>query len=213
MPRRITLNEILDWETNYRVQFVNSLGGFKSLNLIGTQNDSGQMNLSIFNSIVHIGSSPPLFAFVCRPANRERHTMENILDTGYYTMNHVQESFLQKAHQSSAKFAREDSEFEQCGLTSELLDDFPAPFVKESAVQFGLSFQEDHALMNKTTLIIGRVECVYIDESILAKDGYLNLEQAGSLAGAGCDAYYATELKERMAYARPEEEPKKLTES
>lgn len=46
-------------EDRKRIALINSLSGFKSLNLIGTINNQGQTNLAIFNSVVHIGANPP----------------------------------------------------------------------------------------------------------------------------------------------------------
>ena len=58
------ISEIESWERFYRANFINSLTGFKSVNLIGTVNTTGQANLGIFSSIVHIGSNPPLLGYV-----------------------------------------------------------------------------------------------------------------------------------------------------
>ena len=46
--------QIVNMEKHLRTAFVNSLSGFKSLNLIGTKNTYGKTNLAIFNSVVHI---------------------------------------------------------------------------------------------------------------------------------------------------------------
>ena len=50
-------------DSRKRVHLINSLGGFKSVSLIGTQSKSGNTNLSIFSSIFHIGANPALIAF------------------------------------------------------------------------------------------------------------------------------------------------------
>ena len=41
-------------DSRERVHLINSLGGFKSVSLIGTKSPSGNTNLSIFSSIFHI---------------------------------------------------------------------------------------------------------------------------------------------------------------
>jgi len=70
--------QIADLEDRKRIALINSLSGFKSLNLIGTVNQNGQTNLAIFNSVVHIGANPPLMDFISRPDTVEKHTLENI---------------------------------------------------------------------------------------------------------------------------------------
>jgi len=73
----------------YRINLINSCSGYKSANLIGTQSKDGQTNLAVFSSVMHLGSNPPLIGFILRPDNVPRHTYENIMETGVYTVNHV----------------------------------------------------------------------------------------------------------------------------
>ena len=49
---------------------------------------------------------------------------------------------MANAHYTSAKFDKEESEFEECHLTEEYLDGFTAPFVKESRLKIGMKFEE-----------------------------------------------------------------------
>ena len=99
-------------ETRQRAAFVNSLSGFKSANLVGTADAEGNTNLAIMSSVVHLGSHPPLLALVIRPGGDERHTLRNILDTGYYSLNHVTPDIIEPAHQTAARYPAEVSEFE-----------------------------------------------------------------------------------------------------
>ena len=125
--KQITYEQIMNMEKQKRVHFANSLGGFKSVGLIGTQNKSRQTNLAIVDSILHIGSNPPLFGMIFRPGVVERHTLENILETGFYTINHINENIFKQAHQTSAKYDRTISEFDVTDLNSEYKNDFFAP--------------------------------------------------------------------------------------
>ncbi len=113
----ITKNAINEMEQRYRAAFINSLGGFKSLILVGTADSKGATNLSVLNSLFHIGANPPLCGMIFRPDVAERHTLDNILETGWYTINHVTESIFKAAHQTSARYPKEVSEFDAVGLT------------------------------------------------------------------------------------------------
>ncbi len=53
-----TEQDLLAMETRYRAALINSLGGFKSVVLIGTANSGGQTNLTIFSSFFHLGQTP-----------------------------------------------------------------------------------------------------------------------------------------------------------
>ena len=141
-----------------RLNIVNSLSGVRSATLIGSISNIGLTNLAIFNSVMHIGSNPPLLGFILRPETEvRRDTFSNILETNCFTINHVHQSFVQKAHYTSAKFEAEISEFEACSLTEQYIDGFRAPFVKESEVKIGLEFVEQIPIpINGTSLIIGQ---------------------------------------------------------
>ena len=78
--------------------------------------------------MVHIGSKPPLLGFVLRPTTVERHTYDNIKATSEFTVNHIHADMIDKAHQTSAKYDRDISEFEAVGLQEEYLNHCKAPF-------------------------------------------------------------------------------------
>jgi flavin reductase (DIM6/NTAB) family NADH-FMN oxidoreductase RutF len=207
LEKHITHDEIMNMEKQERVHFANSIGGFKSLGLIGTQNSKNQTNLAIVDSILHIGSNPPLFGMVFRPGVVARHTLENILETGFYTINHINEKIHKQAHQTSARYDRDCSEFDETGLTPEFKNNFFAPFVKESNVKLALEFKEKVTLsINNTVLIIGEVKDVYFPENCLQKDGFLDIENAASLTCSGLDSYHKTTRISRLSYAKANKE-------
>jgi len=204
LEKQITHEQILNMEKQDRVHFANSLGGFKSVVLIGTQNKKSQTNLAIIDSILHIGSNPPLFGMVFRPGAVERHTLENILETGFYTINHITEKIHKQAHQTSARYDRDCSEFDETGLTPEFKNNFFAPFVKESNIQLAMEFKEKTTLsINNTVLLIGEVKDVYFPENCLQKDGFLDIEKAESITCSGLDSYHKTTQISRLSYAKP----------
>ena len=204
---QISYEQIMNMEKQERVHFANSLGGFKSVGLIGTKNKSNQTNLAIVDSILHIGSNPPLFGIVFRPGVVERHTLENILETGFYTINHINEKIHKQAHQTSARYDRDCSEFDETGLIPEYKNGFLAPFVKESNVKLAMEFKEKVTLsINNTVLIIGEVKDVYFPENCLQKDGFLDIEKAASLTCSGLDSYHKTTRISRLSYAKANKE-------
>lgn len=200
----ISSSTIQTWERFYRANFINSLTGFKSVSLIGTINKKGQTNLAIFSSVVHLGSDPALIGFINRPIKAAPHTLANIQSTGMYTINHIHPSFLELAHQTSAKYPEEVSEFDELGLTPEFIDSTEAPFVKESKVKYALTLEEVIPIqLNETFLVIGKLQHVKLEKTILLPDGFLELDKASSLCSNGVDAYYSTQLIERYEYAKP----------
>jgi len=200
----ITDKEIDQMEQRFRASFINSITGFKSVVLIGTRNKVNQENLAIFNSIVHLGSNPALIGMIIRPDSVERHTLENIEETGFYTINHILESFVEQAHHTSARYPRNVSEFEASGLTPSYQDDFFAPFVKESNVQIGMEFKTKINIpINNTLMIIGQIKSISLPEKAISTDGYIDLEITKTITNSGLDSYHRTERIMRLPYAKP----------
>jgi flavin reductase (DIM6/NTAB) family NADH-FMN oxidoreductase RutF len=210
--QQFTPVEWQSWERFYRANFINSLTGFKSASLIGTINAQGVPNLGMFSSMVHIGSDPALIGYINRPVAAAPHTLANIKSNGFYTVNHIHPSFVDKAHQTSAKYPDEVNEFKEVGLTEEYLEGINVPFVKESSIKYLLSLKEIVPItLNATFLVIGQLEQVLIDPSLQpTADGFLELDQIGSICSNGLDAYYNTTLIDRYAYAKPYESIQKI---
>ena len=209
--RTFSSKELAEQDKRYRSNFINSLSGFKSLQLLGSINQEGQANLAIFNSIFHVGANPPYIGLVVRPDGPEHDTLKNILGHEHYTLNNVKEEFYQQAHQTSARYASGESEFKACGFKEEYIGDFSVPFVKESSIQIGLKLKELIPVKtNGTTIVIGEVVLIRINETYILEDGTVDLEAAGSITVAGLDSYHRTEKIGRLAYAKPHVEAKKI---
>jgi flavin reductase (DIM6/NTAB) family NADH-FMN oxidoreductase RutF len=204
-------NELLELNSRYRATLINSLAGFKTAVLIATENSLGQSNLAIFNSLIHIGANPPIYAFICRPDTVKRDTLSNILETAYYSFNYVKSSEFVKAHQTSAKYDTEISEFEAVGFEKAYLNDFPAPFIKDAPVKIAMKFIEKIDItINGTIMVLGSVEKIIFEDDLISDDGFVALEKADVLACTGLDAYYKTSFLGRLSYAKTDAEPKRI---
>ncbi|HSN60310.1 MAG TPA: flavin reductase [Ferruginibacter sp.] len=202
--KHYTKKDIASWERFYRANFINCLSGFKSATLIGSINPDGIPNLAIFSNIVHIGADPALIGFINRPLKAAPHTIGNIESNQWYTMNHIPIPLIKKAHQTSARYAKHESEFEKTGLTIEWKENKKAPFVAESSIRYLMKLVEIIPIKhNNSFLIIGSVEEIYIEDPIVDEDGFIHIEKAGSITSLGIDAYYETNLLSRFAYAKP----------
>lgn len=204
MQTHITYSELMAMEQRKRAHLINSAGGFKSICLIGTADNTGNTNLAIFSSIVHIGANPPLIGFIVRPDSVNRHTLSNILETGVYTINHINENIYRPAHQTSARYPKHISEFDTTGLVIAHRNEWKAPFVKESNIQLAVEFKERIELtINNTILVIGEIKQLYFPGDCLHNDGYLDIEKAGTISCSGLDSYHTTHRLQRLNYAKP----------
>lgn len=201
----INLDDMAQLEQRYRAHFINSLGGFKSLVMLGTQSLQGQTNLALFSSFFHLGASPALCGLIVRPDNGNRHTLNNIMNTELYTLNHVHEAIYQQAHQTSASYPAAQSEFAATGLSEEWLGGFFAPFVQESRVKMAVQLAQRIDLqVNGTILLIGKILDVYLPDEIVGSDGFVDLEAAGTVTLSGLDSYHHTQKIARLSYAKPD---------
>ncbi|WP_020210714.1 flavin reductase family protein [Gilvimarinus chinensis] len=187
-----------------RAHFINSLSGYKSANLIGTQDAEGHHNLAIVSSVFHLGANPPLIGLIFRPHSVERHSLENMLATGHFTLNQVNGDIYRQAHQSSARYPRQISEFAAVGLTPETLPDIKAPFVGESHLKLALQLVEVQTLCNDTELVIGEIQTVIVPATAVAADGHVAIESLDAVAVSGLDHYHLGHPLERLEYAKPD---------
>ena len=202
--KHFSITDIDQMPSRFRAHFINSCTGFKSANLIGSISPDGVTNVAIFSSVTHLGSNPPLLGFVLRPTSVERNTYGNIKSNSLFTVNHVNQNFIKEAHQTSAKYDGKTSEFDKTALNEEYLDDFAAPYVKQSRVKLGCEYVNEYFLKeNNCHFIIGAIKHIYIDPEIQAKDGWLNLEQAQTVSIDGLDGYALPQILNRFTYAEP----------
>lgn len=190
----------------HRARLVNSLSGFKSANLVSTANDRGQTACCIVSSVVHLGSNPALLGVVFRPPGSDAHNYHNLRASKCFTISHVTSEFYEAAHQTSARYPAEASEFEAVGLTPHWHGEgetrFPAPAVAESPVRMGLTVEEDLLLPNGCRFVIGAIQWVDVAEGLQAGDGFLDLAEADTIALGGLDAYHTANRIARLSYAK-----------
>lgn len=201
-------DDIDQLEDRYRARLINSLSGFKSANLIGTTDGKGNHNLAIVSSVFHIGANPPLVGMIMRPHTVTRDTLENILEVREYTINQVNADIWKQAHQTSARYDAQTSEFDETGLTPEWGNGIAAPFVAESRLKYCLTLRETQTLeINGTVLVIGEITHLRIDDSAITKDGYVDIEALETVAVSGLDSYHLTRRLGRLSYAKPGKSP------
>ena len=209
--KHIKTNEILQMERNYRANFINSIGGFKSVVLIGTKSTIGNENLAVFSSLFHLGADPALCGIVVRPCDEKQNTLGNIIQNKHYTINHILPDFVKQAHQSSAKYNEGESEFEKVGLTAQYIDDFIAPFVEESVIKFGCELIQKITIEeNGTSILIGKIISIIVPEDVVSEDGLIDIEKAGSITLSGLDTYHRTQKIARLSYAKTDKSIQEL---
>jgi flavin reductase (DIM6/NTAB) family NADH-FMN oxidoreductase RutF len=201
--KHISKETISQMERIEKLNLINSCTGFKSANLIATKSIEGNTNVAIFSSVTNLGSSPSLIGFIVRPTTVPRNTYKNIMETGYFTVNHITIDMISDAHHTSANYGSEISEFDKTNLEEEYKDGINIPFVKGSPVQLYCKFVNEYIIKENDTIhIIASIEHIFYDEVLEHKDGWLQLDKGNIVALNGVDGYFLPKLIDRFQYAK-----------
>lgn len=200
----LSASDIASLSKPYRTHLINAISGPKPVHVVGTISTGGLANAAVFSSIVHLGADPPLLGMVSRPDVVDRHTLRNIRATGFYTLNMVGFDWYTKAHQTSAGYPENVSEFDAVGLGIAFHNGFPAPFVVESNIKIGMKLITETPIpQNGTSFIIGQIEWLILSGEIVQPDGWPDLHAANIAGCVGLDAYFNIPDLIRLPYARP----------
>jgi flavin reductase (DIM6/NTAB) family NADH-FMN oxidoreductase RutF len=201
--KHISKETISQMDKIEKLNLINSCTGFKSANLIATKSIEGNTNVAIFSSVTHLGSSPSLVGFIVRPTTVPRDTYKNIMETGFFTINHITIDMIADAHHTSANYDSGISEFDKTNLEEEYKEGITIPFVKGSPVQLYCKYVNEYLIKENNTIhIIASIEHVYYNEDLEHKDGWLQLDKGNIVALNGVDGYFLPKLIDRFQYAR-----------
>ena len=199
----ILAEELKSYTRFYRGNLVNCLTGAKPAFLAGTKSENGLSNLALFTNVFHLGADPALIGYVQRPVGQSGDTFRNMEANKVFTLNVVTAGIAAAAHQTSARYASEVSEFQVCHLTEEYVDGFFAPAVKESPLQIGLSlFQVVPMEINDTKLVIAKVEWIRLQKELILEDGNLDFSSIHAMNVLGLENYYQAAFDSHRPYAK-----------
>ena len=200
----IDIKALDNFDRFHRGNLINCLTGTKPALLIATRSREGLNNLALFSNVFHLGADPSMIGFVQRPLTSYSHTYKNIIETGWFTVNHINVSLAARAHHTSAKFPDNVSEFSACGIEEEMVEPFPVPFVKDSAVRFAARFLREIFIdENNTRLILASIDSIQIKEGVVENDGNIDFSRGNTVAVAGLEKYYNVLPLAKFDYAKP----------
>ena len=204
--KHLSKENIVQMDKISKLNLINSCTGYKSANLIATKSIDGDTNVAVFSSITHLGSSPALIGFIMRPTTVHRDTYKNIMETGYFTVNHITIDMIADAHHTSANYDTGVSEFDKTNLIEEYKENFPIPFVKGSPVQLYCKFVNEYYIKENDTIhVIASIEHLFFEEELQHKDSWLQLDKANVITLNGLDGYCLPKLVDRFKYARKDQ--------
>lgn len=157
----------------------------------GTRSPEGSNNLAPFSFYNAFSSNPPIVGFSCIPRldGRNKDTLQNVIDTGCFTLSCVSRSLAQAMSRSAALMEPEQDEFPYAGVTPVEAVSIPAPYVQEALLVFEcrlnqvVSFGSEPGSGN---LVLGEITHIHIADDIYLENGRVDFEKldpVGRLAG------------------------------
>lgn len=185
----------------------NKCHGVKTPFLLGSES-KGVSNLTLVSNVFHIGASPHLIGILFRPDNVERHGLTNIRKSKRFSLNSCSVDFIEKVHQTSARYDKNISEFETCGLEKGYA--FEIPYIPSAQMAIFLDLESEVKIeTNGTHLIIGRVQEILIKDELICNDK-IDFSKIYDHAVVGLNEYVRTEKLFSLSYAKPNQECKKV---
>lgn len=138
----------------------------RPIGLISTLNSAGARNLAPFSSVQALSSAPPYVcaSFVRRADGNIKDTLKNIRETREFVINSVHESMLDNLVKAASEHPSSIDEF-SFGFMPVASDVIKPPRVKESNFQLECRLHQEIQLGTDTTLVIGEVLKIHIDEA------------------------------------------------
>jgi flavin reductase (DIM6/NTAB) family NADH-FMN oxidoreductase RutF len=136
---------------------------------ISTFNENGVANcapFSFFNVISHV---PPMviISFGTREDGTAKDTLKNILRTGQFVVNLVDEATANGMHIASGEFSEEESEFDKAGFTPVPALRVAHPRIAESPASFECVLREKTQLEPGRVFLFGEILLIHAAEGII----------------------------------------------
>ena len=166
---------------------------------VGTISAAGIHNIAPFSYFMPIGSAPPTVAFSSAKDRhgKEKNTLDNILETGVFTLSMVTADLIEQMNASSATVPADVSEFDETGLTPVQGMWVNAPYVGEAHVTSECRVLQTIPLGN-TTLVIGEILGFHMSETWDAR------ESVPAHVGRLSSTNYILTSGEQVSLPRPE---------
>lgn len=157
---------------------------------IGTRAEDGRRNLAPYSFFNVVAGTPPTVLF--SPARRggtAKDSLRNVLATGEFTVNVVDESLAAAMNQTSGEYGPEVDEFELAGLDSGSGEVVDAPLVMASPANLECTLLQtiDLGVPPTNTVVFGRIERIHVRTDLLegTRVDPHGLRAVGRLAGSG----------------------------
>ncbi len=135
---------------------------------VTTRSEDGVVNAAPYSFFNVLGHEPPIVALgLLAGAGRFKDTATNILATGEFVVNLVSEANAAAMNVTCIDAPPEIDELDLAGLTPVASHKIRPPRIAESPVSFECKVLTSMVTGPRQTVVIGRVLCAHIDESVV----------------------------------------------
>jgi flavin reductase (DIM6/NTAB) family NADH-FMN oxidoreductase RutF len=159
---------------------------------LSTISRDGLPNLAPFSQWQNLTWDPPMVMFAANQSvsGGRKDTVRNAEDTGWFVWNMATWDLREAVNLSSRAVGSDISEFALTGLRAVPSVLAPAPRVAESPCHFECRYLQTIRIPAATEvasvdLVIGRVEHIHIDDSVIGSDGKLDVLKMRPIARLG----------------------------
>lgn len=181
----------LDPETlppNGAYKFLTSAIVPRPIAFVSTQSIEGVRNLAPFSYFNVMCDAPPILTVAANLRRGEpKDTLRNVVETGEFVVNLVDEPMLERMVYASGDWAPEVDEFALTGFTPEPSERVRPPRVAESPVAIECRLEQIVSIGNGN-LILGRMVLAHVRDELIA-NGIVDPGKMRPLARLGGDGY------------------------
>jgi len=159
---------------------------------ISTISPEGIHNLAPFSQFQSLNFDPPyvLFSANQNTKGQKKDTILNVERTGEFGYSMATWELREKVNISAMEIPPEVDEFELAGLSKQPSVKIKPCLVKESPIKFECVLYQiiripGRGLMGTIDVVIGRVVMVHIDDSVIGKDGKIDVLKIRPIARLG----------------------------
>jgi flavin reductase (DIM6/NTAB) family NADH-FMN oxidoreductase RutF len=162
---------------------------------VSTQDTDGCVNLSPFSFFNAFGSNPPIVVFSPARSGRTgqtKDTFDNVKAVPQCVINICDYALVHQLSLASGEYPKGVNEFEKAGLTALPSQTVKPPRVAEAPIQMEcevLQILETGTEGGAGNLVICRVNCIHIRESVLDKDNRIDPYRMDYIARMGRNFY------------------------
>ena len=140
--------------------------------LVSTRSENGIANCAPYSWFNAVCEEPPLvmISFGPRTDSNTKHSLANILRTGEFVVNLVDEAIANGMHISSEEFPESVSEFTKAGFTEAPGKVVAHPRVAEAPVSFECRLFQRIEISDARDIILGEVVHVYARDGLVDPD-------------------------------------------